>query len=103
MNQESAPELNPLTRWQIGGAAGGGVDADVPAAPVFGLNLAGQGIDRPGGDFVHRPYEYAHDFGGHAGTVLLERAEQPFDICAGERDFVDSDDDYVERGGACGC
>jgi Putative phage tail protein len=43
VNQESAPELNPLTRWQIGGAGGGGVDADVPAAPVFGLNLTGQG------------------------------------------------------------
>jgi hypothetical protein len=43
LNQESAVELNPLTRWQIGGAAGGGVDSDVPAIPVFGLNLAGQG------------------------------------------------------------
>jgi hypothetical protein len=42
-NLESAPELNPLTRWQIGGAAGGGVDAGVPAAPVFGFNLTGQG------------------------------------------------------------
>jgi Putative phage tail protein len=53
MNQESAPELNPLTRWQIGGAAGGGVDADVPAAPVFGLNLAGQGtVDLVGISFT---------------------------------------------------
>jgi hypothetical protein len=43
LNQESAAELNPLTRWQIGGASGGGVDADVPPAPVFGLSLAGQG------------------------------------------------------------
>ena len=43
LNQESAMELNPLTRWQIGGASGGGVDSDVPAAPVFGLSLAGQG------------------------------------------------------------
>ena len=43
LDQESAEELNPLTRWQIGGAAGGGVDADVPPLPVFGLNLAGQG------------------------------------------------------------
>ena len=43
LNQESATELNPLTRWQIGGASGGGVDADVPPAPVFGLSLAGQG------------------------------------------------------------
>ncbi len=43
LDQESAEELNPLTRWQIGGASGGGVDADVPATPVYGLNLAGQG------------------------------------------------------------
>ncbi len=43
LNQESSTELNPLTRWQIGGASGGGVDADVPPAPVFGLSLAGQG------------------------------------------------------------
>lgn len=43
LDQESAPELNPLTRWQIGGASGGGVDADVPPMPVFGLNLAGAG------------------------------------------------------------
>jgi hypothetical protein len=43
LNQESAPELNPLTRWQIGGAGGGGGDGDVPPQPIFGLNLAGQG------------------------------------------------------------
>jgi hypothetical protein len=43
LDQESAEELNPMTRWQIGGASGGGVDVDVPATPVFGLNLAGQG------------------------------------------------------------
>ena len=43
LDQESAPELNPLTRWQIGGAGDGGGDGDVPPAPVFGLNLAGQG------------------------------------------------------------
>jgi hypothetical protein len=53
LNQESAVELNPLTRWQIGGAAGGGVDADVPPAPVFGLSLAGQGtIDLVGISFT---------------------------------------------------
>jgi hypothetical protein len=40
-NQESAPELNPLTRWQITGE--GGTDAGVPPAPVFGLNPGGQG------------------------------------------------------------
>jgi hypothetical protein len=38
---ESAYELNPVTRWQIGGA--GGVDAGTPPTPVFGLNPAGQG------------------------------------------------------------
>ncbi|HXP87516.1 MAG TPA: phage tail protein [Bryobacteraceae bacterium] len=42
-DQESAYELNPLTRWQIGGAAGPGVDQDTPPAPVFGLSLSGQG------------------------------------------------------------
>jgi hypothetical protein len=41
-DEESAYELNPLTRWQIGGG-GGGVDTDTPPKPVFGLNLAGQG------------------------------------------------------------
>ena len=43
LNQESSPDLNPVTRWQIGGASGGGVDSDVPPGPAFGLNLAGQG------------------------------------------------------------
>ncbi|MGH9594423.1 MAG: hypothetical protein ACRD5L_15135, partial [Bryobacteraceae bacterium] len=38
---ESAFELNPVTRWQIGGA--GGVDSGIPPMPVFGLNPAGQG------------------------------------------------------------
>ena len=42
-NQESSEALNPLTRWQIGGGSGGGVDMDVPAMPLFGLNLVGQG------------------------------------------------------------
>jgi hypothetical protein len=42
LNQESSPALNPLTRWQIGGAAG--LDAEVPPAPSFGLNLTGQGM-----------------------------------------------------------
>ncbi len=53
LNQESAAELNPFTRWQIGGASGGGVDADIPAMPVFGLDLAGQGsIDLVGIGFT---------------------------------------------------
>jgi len=42
LDQESAYELNPLTRWQIGGS-GGGVDSDTPPPPTFALNLAGQG------------------------------------------------------------
>ncbi len=40
-DQESAAELNPLTRWQITGA--GGSDSDTPPAPVFGLNPGGKG------------------------------------------------------------
>ena len=43
LDQESSVDLNPLTRWQIGGAAGGGVDVDVPAVPAFGLSLVGAG------------------------------------------------------------
>ena len=42
-DEESAYELNPLTRWQVGGGQGGGVDTDTPPLPVFGLNLTGQG------------------------------------------------------------
>jgi len=41
LDQESAYELNPLTRWQIGGS-GGGVDTDTPPPPSFALNLTGQ-------------------------------------------------------------
>src|SRR5579875_1161270 len=53
LNQESAPDLNPVTRWQIGGAAGGGVDADVPPAPAFGLSLGAQGtVDLTGIGFT---------------------------------------------------
>jgi len=43
LNQESAPELNPFTRWQIDGLDGGVTDIDTPPIPVFGLNAAGQG------------------------------------------------------------
>jgi hypothetical protein len=42
-DDESSEALNPLTSWQIVGDAGGGVDSGVPPAPVFGLNLVGQG------------------------------------------------------------
>ena len=41
-DQESAYELNPLTRWQLTGGAGG-TDEDVPPEPIFGLSLSGQG------------------------------------------------------------
>jgi hypothetical protein len=52
-DRESAAELNPLTRWQIGGAGGGG-DADVPPVPVFGLSLVGQGtVDLVGVAFTN--------------------------------------------------
>lgn len=42
-NQESAYELAPLTRWQIGGVSGGAADGDIPSAPFFGLAPTGQG------------------------------------------------------------
>ncbi len=40
---ESDGNLNPLTRWQIGGGNGGAADSDTPPIPVFALNPAGQG------------------------------------------------------------
>jgi hypothetical protein len=42
-DDESSEALNPLTSWQIVGDAGGGVDSGLPPAPIFGLNLVGQG------------------------------------------------------------
>ncbi|MFN7920751.1 MAG: phage tail protein [Bryobacteraceae bacterium] len=41
--RESGRELSPLTRWQIGGAAGTQLDTDVPPRPSFGLDPVGQG------------------------------------------------------------
>ncbi len=68
LNIESGPELNPLTRWQIGGAAGGGVDSDVPPAPVYGLNLAGQGtVDLVGVSFTTLTNTHTIS----AGTLIL--------------------------------
>ena len=68
LNGESPEELNPLTRWQIGGAGSGGVDADVPPQPVFGLNLAGQGtIDLVGIGFGN--FTNTHTIS--AGTLTL--------------------------------
>jgi len=43
--QESAPELSPITRWQIGGGSGpgGSLDSGLPPAPSFGLGGAAEG------------------------------------------------------------
>ena len=43
-DRESASELSPLTRYQIGGAGSGGGDAEVSGTPIFGLSSSGQGI-----------------------------------------------------------
>jgi hypothetical protein len=40
---ESAYELAPVTRWQIGGAGSNLRDADPPPAPVFGLTILPEG------------------------------------------------------------
>jgi hypothetical protein len=40
---EAPYELSPLRRWTIGGAQGSELDSDVPPAPVFGLNVPGDG------------------------------------------------------------
>lgn len=68
LDVESDPELNPLTRWQIGGGDGGGADTDVPPAPVFGLNPAGQGnIELLGIGFT----SFANTHSIVAGTLSL--------------------------------
>ena len=43
-DRESAYELSPLTRYEIGGAGSGGGDAEVAGTPIFGLSSSGQGI-----------------------------------------------------------
>ena len=43
LDEETQEALNPLTSWQIAGSAGGGVDTGLPPAPVFGIDLVGQG------------------------------------------------------------
>ena len=48
-DQECAPELSIVTRWRIGGAGDGAVDADVPPMPMFGLIPVGQGSVELGG------------------------------------------------------
>ncbi len=68
LNAESAAALNPLTRWQISGAGGSGVDGDMPPQPVFGLNLAGQGaIDLIGISFPSLTNTHTIS----AGTLML--------------------------------
>lgn len=42
-DKESAYELSPITRWQLGSSSGGTVDSDVPPEPVFGLLTTGGG------------------------------------------------------------
>ncbi len=67
-HQESAEALNPVTRWQIGGAAGGGVDSEVPPAPAFGLTPAGQGtVDLAGVSFTSLTNTHTIS----AGTLIL--------------------------------
>jgi hypothetical protein len=41
LDRESAYELSPITRWQIG--SGGGVDTDAPPPPSYDLKLIGNG------------------------------------------------------------
>jgi Putative phage tail protein len=67
-NDESSEALNPLTSWQIVGEAGGGVDTGLPPAPVFGLDLVGQGtVDLVGIGFSS--FTNTHTIS--AGTLVL--------------------------------
>ncbi len=43
VGRDSGIELAPVTRWQLGGGSGSGVDIDVPPAPLFGIQALGQG------------------------------------------------------------
>ena len=43
-DRESAYELSPLTRYEIGGAGSAGGDAEVAGLPIFGLSSSGQGM-----------------------------------------------------------
>ena len=91
-----------MTRWQIGGASGGGVDADVPATPVFGLNLAGQGtIELVGISFTDLTNTHTIS----AGTLTLFywnelNSPSAFTLASGDR--VDRYDDHSEFGGTGG-
>jgi hypothetical protein len=65
-NRESAYELSPVTRWQIG--SGGGVDTDAPPAPVYGLNALGDGtLELAGIGFT----TFANTYGISAGVLDL--------------------------------
>ncbi|MEZ5353025.1 MAG: phage tail protein [Bryobacteraceae bacterium] len=43
IGRHSGYETSPITRWQIGGSSGSGLDVDVPPIPMFGLQRTGQG------------------------------------------------------------
>ena len=66
LNRESAYELSPVTRWQIGSS--GGVDMEVPPAPVYGLNPLGDGtLELAGIGFT----SFANTYGISAGVLEL--------------------------------
>jgi Putative phage tail protein len=67
-DEESSEALNPLTSWQIVGEGGGGVDSGLPPAPVFGIDLVGQGtVDLVGIGFSG--FTNTHTIS--AGTLIL--------------------------------
>jgi hypothetical protein len=67
-DEECALEISPLTRWRIGGAAGGALDRDVPPAPVFALNTLGNGaLELLGVSFE----EFENVRGVAAGTLTI--------------------------------
>jgi len=67
-DDETSEALNPVTTWQIVGGSGGGADSGLPPAPVFGVDLAGQGaIDLVGIAFSG----FANTHTISAGTLIL--------------------------------
>lgn len=68
LDEETPEGLNPVTSHQIAGEGGGGVDSGLPPAPVFGLNLAGQGtVDLVGIGFS----SFTNTHSISAGTLIL--------------------------------
>jgi hypothetical protein len=66
LNRESAYELSPVTRWQIG--SGGGVDTGAPPPPVYGLNPLGDGtLELAGIGFT----TFTNTYGISAGVLDL--------------------------------